>query len=193
MSSIDPGVLEVTLGLVALPDRVDWNDEVLEADTFALGVGAGAKVARWNPWDSPHALICGATGSGKGVLLRSVIYQAVKAGDWQVSVVNPKLTGEYLCFGEAISEASSLEEITKLVRATQTAPRSNRCNCSGSTKTTNAYVPASKRRSRAGVARHVCLEAQWRALEGCVGKPPGTANPRNRSRACPCFLEDKKN
>jgi hypothetical protein len=56
---------------------------------FALGLRAGGGEASWVPDESPHLLVTGATGGGKGGLIRLVASSALEQG-WLVSVLDPK-------------------------------------------------------------------------------------------------------
>lgn len=60
-----------------LPTCLPWSDDYLSSRTFELVVGVGlAGPVTVNLADISHMLIGGATGSGKSVLLRCLLYQA---------------------------------------------------------------------------------------------------------------------
>ena len=91
------GVLEVTLGMKALPETVAMPVEALEDSldgAMRLGLIAGGGEAVWRPFEVPHLLVAGKTNRGKGVVVRSCTAQALASG-WQVYIVNPKRSGEY--------------------------------------------------------------------------------------------------
>jgi len=64
-----------------LPDRIDWNDKYLEKDSaiYVLGKSLLGDV-KVDINKTPHILLGGSTGSGKSVLLRLLLYQAIKKG-----------------------------------------------------------------------------------------------------------------
>jgi len=81
--------------VMPLPDRVDL-DPAAAPDGLALTLGAAytptGEVGRavWDPDNAdPHLLVCGPTRSGKSVLLRGLLAQAV-AGGWQTLIADPK-------------------------------------------------------------------------------------------------------
>lgn len=93
----DSGLLVAHIGLVPLPDSLPLSQPPPPAGvdrhaTVYLGAAAGGGVAAWRPAESPHMLIAGQTGGGKGVTIRLILTQL--AG-WDVRIVNPKLSGEF--------------------------------------------------------------------------------------------------
>ena len=74
-------ILKYVSGRNALPSYIEWRDEYLSKDSFVLALGEGyigpiavdlAKI--------PHILLGGSTGSGKSVLLKLLLMQALKKG-----------------------------------------------------------------------------------------------------------------
>jgi DNA segregation ATPase FtsK/SpoIIIE-like protein len=47
----------------------------------------------WEPTEVPHLLVAGATGGGKGGLLRLIVHRTHASG-WSVTILDPKGTGE---------------------------------------------------------------------------------------------------
>jgi hypothetical protein len=91
---VRPGVLEVTLGLQALPTIVEYVPSEPQIDRVRLGLRAGGGESIWTPFEIPHVLITGTTNSGKGVMVRLIAHQVLVSG-WSVYVVNPKRSGEF--------------------------------------------------------------------------------------------------
>ena len=64
-----------------LPDVVHWKDEYLSKKTFELVLGENLLEREIINFSSvPHVLLGGATGSGKTILLKSLLMQCVKKG-----------------------------------------------------------------------------------------------------------------
>jgi hypothetical protein len=138
----DPGAIVASFGLVPVPDRVDANgggrlaardpytpevgqlgrkvsgDDADNLGAFALGPRAGGGAAAWAPAEVPHLLVAGATGGGKGGLLRLLAHRTHAAG-WAVRVLDPKGSGEQRWAHEAgIPVLHDLEGQVDLLRAT---------------------------------------------------------------------------
>lgn len=88
-----------------------WSEDHLERGTLRIPMGFdnyGEKVV----WDmanpsTPHMLVCGATGSGKSVHIRSIIESVRTLGGWGVVVFDPKY--EFREFN-SVSDISKIEE-----------------------------------------------------------------------------------
>ena len=74
-------ILKYVSGRNVLPSHIAWRDDYLSEDSFVLALGEGyigpvtvdlAKI--------PHVLLGGSTGSGKSVLLKLLLMQALKKG-----------------------------------------------------------------------------------------------------------------
>ncbi len=64
-----------------LPERIDWKDKYLSQDDFVLALGEsllGPVTVDLNK--VPHVLLGGSTGSGKSVLLKVLLMQALRKG-----------------------------------------------------------------------------------------------------------------
>lgn len=113
-------ILEYVSGRNALPSYIEWRDDYLSKDSFVLALGEGyigpvtvdlAKI--------PHVLLGGSTGSGKSVLLKLLLMQALKKGakvyiaDFKGGVDFPPTWHEQcrMCF----EEEDLLELLTGLV------------------------------------------------------------------------------
>jgi S-DNA-T family DNA segregation ATPase FtsK/SpoIIIE len=92
-----------------LPERLEWRDEYLSPDSFVLTLGesfTGPVIV--NLAQIPHILIGGSTGSGKSVLLKLLLTQALRKGA-VVSIADFKGGADYsslwrkkcqMCFNE---------------------------------------------------------------------------------------------
>ena len=103
-----------------LPDMIKWKDTYLSQQSFILNLGESftgpvtVDLAR-----VPHVLLGGATGSGKSVLLKLLLMQAIKKGakvciaDFKGGVDFPPVWHKEcrMCF----EEQSTLELLTELV------------------------------------------------------------------------------
>ena len=64
-----------------LPEQIPWSDTYLSAESFVLTLGEGLLgLVTINLAHVPHILLGGSTGSGKSVLLKSLLMQALKKG-----------------------------------------------------------------------------------------------------------------
>lgn len=75
------------------PDMPDKIDRPVKPDVarFPLGVTEAHKPAAWVPAVMPHALVVGATGAGKSVLISGLVMHAAASG-WEVRIVDGKGT-----------------------------------------------------------------------------------------------------
>ena len=100
----------------SIPTSIKWSDDCLSKDPskIVLGVGHGEKII-WDLTSSHHAIIGGGTGSGKTVLLRSILHQFEKAGakvwlaDFKGGMDFPKYIGR----PTFITEKEALLEVLK--------------------------------------------------------------------------------
>ncbi|MGD9696503.1 MAG: FtsK/SpoIIIE domain-containing protein [Thermoleophilia bacterium] len=96
----EPGTIVATFGPEPLPHRVDAGPAVgappLQGGghVVELGPRGGGGVARWVLGESPHLLVAGSTGGGKGGVLRLIAQRLLTAGV-RVWVIDPKGTGEW--------------------------------------------------------------------------------------------------
>lgn len=73
-----------------LPDYLPWKDEYLSDKSFVLMLGKGyAGPVSVNLADIPHILLGGSTGSGKTILMKVMIRQAIQKGA-EVAIVDFK-------------------------------------------------------------------------------------------------------
>jgi len=69
-----------------------WQSSLLDGHNIPLGVDNFGQTVYWNldNHSAPHMIVCGATGSGKSVFLRSTIEYALMAGVSEVYIFDPK-------------------------------------------------------------------------------------------------------
>ena len=96
-----------------------YDEKYLDGLKLPIGVDNFGQVVRWNLGNpsTPHALICGATGSGKSVCIRSTICYALAAGVDNVVIFDPKY--EFCEFASdkvrVYNEIEEIEEQMKLL------------------------------------------------------------------------------
>lgn len=88
------GTLTVVVALVALPGKLGWGSGLSDSTTITIGQRHGGALLALDVLRTPHVLLAGATGSGKGGTIRSALAGALEAG-WQAVVIDPKESGEY--------------------------------------------------------------------------------------------------
>ena len=94
----DSGILEVRIGITALPKEVILHAPPTAATpdrgcSIYLGPMAGGGDVHWRPVDSPHLFVTGETGGGKGVAMRLMLAQVVP--HCRVLIINTKDSGEF--------------------------------------------------------------------------------------------------
>jgi hypothetical protein len=93
-------------------DTLAWDGGKLSGYKIPIGVDNFAHTVYWdlNNHSTPHMLVCGATGSGKSVCLRSTVEYALKAGINDIYILDPKheFTGYR---GKGISVINEIEDI----------------------------------------------------------------------------------
>jgi hypothetical protein len=88
------GMLRIVVGRVRLPDFLPWQSYRGSTSQLLLGQRHGGGELVVDSKSTPHVLLAGATGSGKGGAIRTAIAAALQAG-WHVVVLDPKEAGEY--------------------------------------------------------------------------------------------------
>lgn len=93
-----------------------WDTKYLEGKRIPIGMDNFRNVICWNleNHSTPHMLICGATGSGKSVSIRSTIEYAKAAGIDNIKVVDPKYE---FCDIEGVEVFNDIEEIEMMMKA----------------------------------------------------------------------------
>ena len=108
-----------------LLEYIPWSNDCINDKDFELVVGiAMLDDVAFDLNKVPHALIAGVTGSGKSVLLRSMLWQCIKKGakpymiDFKGGV---EFGTKYEQFGEVVTERQRALEILKELVAENTA------------------------------------------------------------------------
>jgi hypothetical protein len=92
-----------------------WDRKYLEGGRIPLGLNNFSQTVVWDTDNNstPHVLICGATGSGKSVCIRSTIEYARLANFERVIVFDPKFEFVGLNGCEVINDISDIEQRLK--------------------------------------------------------------------------------
>lgn len=94
-----------------------FNPGALVGRRIPLGVDNFGNVIVWD-WDNPntpHALVCGGTGSGKSVCIRDIIENAVLTKPYKIIIMDPKNEFEHLAC-DLIQIYHTYEEIEEAMR-----------------------------------------------------------------------------
>lgn len=89
-----------------------WDDKYLSGMRIPIGVDNYGNTVVWDldNHSTPHMLICGATGSGKSVCIKSTIEYAVAAGIDEIIIMDPKCEFvEYM--GRGIRVLNDIDDI----------------------------------------------------------------------------------
>jgi len=92
---------------------LNWDLSYLEDKKIPLGLDNFHQPVVWNiaNQSTPHMLVCGASGSGKSVMLRSTIKYAQAAGIEDIVILDPKYEFAELNGTDGISVFSDIEDI----------------------------------------------------------------------------------
>lgn len=88
------GTLRIVVSRVGLPDFLPWHAHGSPEGRLVLGRRHGGRPLAIDARTTPHVLLAGATGSGKGGAIRSAAAAALQAG-WHLVILDPKEAGEY--------------------------------------------------------------------------------------------------
>jgi hypothetical protein len=88
------GVMTVVVSRVGLPAILAWTGGLADQRRIVVGQRHGGTELALDPVRTPHLLLAGATGSGKGAAIRAALAGALEGG-WQAVVIDPKESGEY--------------------------------------------------------------------------------------------------
>lgn len=96
-------------------EDLPWDKQYLEGKKIPIGMDNFRNVIYWNldNHSTPHMLICGATGSGKSVSIRSTIEYAKAAGIGNIKVIDPKYE---FCDIEGVEVYNDIEEIEQMMK-----------------------------------------------------------------------------
>lgn len=98
-------------------DTLFWDAKYLDGTKIPLGLDNFGEPIYWDIHNhsTPHMLICGATGSGKSVCIRSTIEYARLAGVGRIIVLDPKY--EFLTLkSQGIEVIADIEEIEERMK-----------------------------------------------------------------------------
>ncbi len=115
-----PGHLEITLTKTPLPILLRLNRrKVAESENeIYLGACADGTDLTWDVDHAPHLFVAGATGGGKGSIIRLCLLHAVES-NWETVVVNPKRSGEYhWTKTRGVTVLAQLHETEQMLQAT---------------------------------------------------------------------------
>ena len=88
------GTLTVVVSRQGLPSKLTWGSGLSDTQRIVIGRRHGSAPLALDVRRTPHVLLAGATGSGKGGAIRAALAGALEAG-WQAVVLDPKESGEY--------------------------------------------------------------------------------------------------
>jgi S-DNA-T family DNA segregation ATPase FtsK/SpoIIIE len=88
------GTLRIVISRVGLPDVLPWYAHPAPEGRLVIGRRHGGRLLAIDARTSPHVLLSGATGSGKGGAIRAAAAAAL-GGGWHLVVLDPKEAGEY--------------------------------------------------------------------------------------------------
>jgi hypothetical protein len=122
------GALRVVVGRVGLPDVLPWRAHGAPEGQLVLGRRHGGEPLVLDSWTTPHVLLAGATGSGKGGTIRAASAAALAAG-WSLVILDPKEAGEYAwleLLGVPVlttlrEQVGALEELERIRQSRQAA------------------------------------------------------------------------
>ena len=90
-----------------------WDPKYLDGSRIPLGLDNFGQTIVWDIHNhsTPHMLICGATGSGKSVCIKSTIEYARLAGVQRIIVLDPKYEFIHSLTGPGIEVIADIEEV----------------------------------------------------------------------------------
>jgi hypothetical protein len=88
------GTLRIVVSRVGLPDLLPWRTHGAPEGRLVIGRRHGGGLLAIDARMTPHVLLSGATGSGKGGAIRAAAAAALEGG-WHLVVFDPKEAGEY--------------------------------------------------------------------------------------------------
>lgn len=97
-------------------DTLLWDEKYLKGSRIPIGIDNFGNTVAWDidNQSTPHMLICGATGSGKSVCIKSTIEYARLAGVGRIIILDPKYEFIGKLHGcEIIAEISEIEKRMK--------------------------------------------------------------------------------
>lgn len=117
----DRVILRTIPGNVEIPESIMWNDEFINKEDGVVVIGRNAiREISFDLNKTPHVLSAGETGSGKSVILRSMLWQLVNKGcraymiDFKGGVEFGK---SYEKFGQVITEKEEALRVLTVLTA----------------------------------------------------------------------------
>jgi FtsK/SpoIIIE family len=125
------GTLRIVVGRVGLPDFLPWHAHGAPEGRLVIGRRHGGESLAIDARTTPHVLLSGATGSGKGGAIRAAAAAALQGG-WHLVVLDPKEAGEYAWLElvgvpvvtDLRKQVATLEHLATVRRARQEVVRS---------------------------------------------------------------------
>ena len=99
-------------------DTLLWNEKYLDGHKIPLGLDNFGNIVVWdlNNHSTPHMLICGATGSGKSVCIKSTIEYARRAGVDRIIILDPKYEFIHSLHGDGIEVIADIDIIEQRMK-----------------------------------------------------------------------------
>jgi hypothetical protein len=139
------GTLTIAISRAGLPAKLTWTPGVSDAGRIVIGHRHGGKPLALDVLRTPHVLLAGATGSGKGGTIRSALAGALESG-WQAIVVDPKESGEYRWVEQlAVPVLTDLAEQVQALQRIDTARQDRQALIRGFGVDTWLQLPADAR------------------------------------------------
>lgn len=90
-----------------------WDKTKLKGMKIPIGLDNYQSTVYWDldNQSTPHMLVCGATGSGKSVSIKSTVMYAIEAGVKEIYLFDPKFEFTYMDGRNGITVVSDIEEI----------------------------------------------------------------------------------
>lgn len=90
-----------------------WDVNYLKGHALPLGLDNFRNTIVWDLDNNttPHALVCGTTGSGKSVCLTDILYGAIAAGIDDITILDPKFEFAYAKLPEKVKVISDILDI----------------------------------------------------------------------------------
>jgi hypothetical protein len=94
-------------------ETLPWDGSKLHDSKIPLGIDNFRQTVYWDPENhsTPHMLVCGATGSGKSVCIRSVIEYALLLGIDEIYIFDPKYEFTKYATRPGITVINEIEDI----------------------------------------------------------------------------------
>ncbi len=129
------GTLAMVVAKTGLPNQLSWRPGLSDVSRIVIGQRDGGPPLALDVRRTPHLLLAGATGSGKGGAIRSALAGAL-GGGWQAIVIDPKESGEYRWLDSAgvpvcsnlAEHVAALHAVDEVRRRRQSAIREHGCD-----------------------------------------------------------------